>query len=194
MWFNHLPKEDKNYLIEAFNQDGFKVNQRDDTLIAEKSGQKIILANLTQAKLILDFKKWLKKHELLATQIGAIPFSVILDHLQNETRIKESKLDCLKNVAMKYNWSVLYSGSTETEPELAPLFGESVRYIELETDEGQMFTFIAFQLSEEKPEKVYAINHRFVQLYKLMEAFDKREEFRGLAPHAFLALQALGQY
>ena len=97
-------------------------------------------------------------------------------------------------IAVKYNWSVLYAGTTETDPELSPLFGESVRYVEIETDDGELFTFIAFKLSENKPEKVYAINHRFLQLYKLMEAFDKREEFKGLAPRAFLALQALGQY
>lgn len=192
MWFDKLLKEDKKVLMNAFNEDGFKVNQTKNSLVAEKSGQTIILTNLEEAKVKFDIKKWLSRNNLLCTHIGGLDYITLNTFLHEEKSFQESSIDCLKRLARKLNWGVLYSGEKEIDRELSPLLGDVVSFVEIETDSAEIYSVISFNLNGY--EKLYIVNNRFRQVYKLIQSIKIGEEFQELAPKAFLALQNISSY
>ena len=183
MLFYELSLEDKEYLVEAFQQDGFKIVEQDDELVVEKLGDKIILDSLRKAKFHVDFPRFLFQKQILTQSLsGGFDVDSLTKFLKNEKKQNEGILDCLKRTAIKFNWHFVYLGTLKINKD-----EDDVQYLELQTDDGKVVTLVNFK---GKPDKIYALESYAFKLQQILR-FDERDYFRDMAPNAYLALQAI---
>lgn len=190
MFFKSLDSNDQKVIINAFITDGFQVRPIERGIIAEKNGEKIIITRLDSAKLVLNLKHYLSKRGLLSNYIGGIDFNTILKFVRNEKKLKESYIDCLKRVCLKFNWAAMNSGELELSGELKDAVGERASFLEIETDQGQMITILGV-VDDLDNEKIFATNQRIFKVLRQLNDFDQIEAFKELAPKAYLTLRQI---
>lgn len=186
MW-NHLDKEDREYLVNAFKTDGFKVHEQPQEMVAEKNGQKIILRKQESFEIIWDMKKIFEEKNVLLTRVGNIPAGSVLDFLKKERKEKETSFDTLFRIHEKFNWAKGMFGEKRLDAEWKSL-GEKVTYSIFYTDNDKEFMAVSF--STETKERLYFINMPFFSFVNFLEAYSPLQAFNDLAPSAFIKLRA----
>ena len=188
MKFEWLPQEDKKYLIEAFEKDGFTVvDIVTDKLVALKGSERIVLDKLDTGHFEFNFKKWLNKKNLLAKDLGGLDLGSLVSFLESEKKNKEDILDCLSRIAVKLNWAAVYSGKISEET-YDGYEGHEVKILELETDDQSIFTLLKIKGHRDS----YAVEMPAWKIKKLLLNFDAKDYLKELAPQAYQAIQAVG--
>ena len=87
MLFYELNSEDQEYLVESFEKDGFKILEKEDQLIVEKNGDKIIFDSFTKAKFFVDFAKFIFQKNILTKNLsGNFDVDSLSKFLKNEKK------------------------------------------------------------------------------------------------------------
>lgn len=186
MWLS-LDKEDKEFLVAAFKADGFRVHTQASSMVAEKNGQKVVMREKKSAEIVWDMKKIFEDKKVLLTQVGKIPAGTLLDFLKKEKKEKETMIDCFKRTSSKFNWDISLSGEHILDEDWRSL-GSKAQYLQVETDDGESCVIVSF--SSERYERVYLLNMSYFQFVRFMDSYSPMDEFRDLAPTAYIKLLA----
>lgn len=167
-----------NQIKKALTQDGFEINTIDNKLIAHKNEVKIIVNKFNEVIKKPNYIHVLSEMPDKVSKVSKVPFSEIKKLLQYEKKNTKSLFETFQKMCDKYVWHKNnmsdYDLDNHTE----------IKYIEIDTDMGEIFTFIFIKDEVKELFFVYKINSREL-LNRLNNLKIVHSDLKSVAPSLF---------
>ena len=163
---------------KALNQDGFEVILIDNKLVAHKNEVKIIVDKYNDIVKKTNYIHILSQLEDKVSEVSNIPFNEIKKFLKYEKKNTKSLFETFNRMYEKYNWYKNLMSDYDLDR------NTEIKYIEIETDYHETFTFIFIKDEVKESFFVYKIKAKDL-INKLNNLKIVHTDLRTVAPSLY---------